>query len=173
LTRAISEPGKEPAGFTLIELSLVILIIGIIAALLVPRLPDLGATRLEGALRRIGTLSSYLHDEASLRGRVYRLTLDLDENRYWSAFNAVAAEGAATVGFLPNWDPHSSPNRLPDGVSFAVVEAGGVRTTSGTAHIDFRPDGLIGQLLVTLEGEPGRSASLSMNGRSGRVEFLP
>ena len=91
MTRAISEPGKEPAGFTLIELSLVILIIGIIAALLVPRLPDLGATRLEGALRRIGTLSSYLHDEASLRGRVYRLTLDLDENRYWSAFIAVAA----------------------------------------------------------------------------------
>ena len=168
-----SERPRRQAGFSLIELSLVILIIGIMVVLIVPRLPDLGATRLEEALRRLGTLSSYLHDEAALRGRVYRLTMDFGERRYWSAFSAPAAEGTSAVRFVPDWDPHASPTRLPDGISFALVEAAGVRNTSGTAHVDFTPDGLMGELRVTLKNGRGASAGMSMDGRSGRVERTP
>ena len=70
------------SGFTLIELTLVMLILGVMLSLAVPRLSRLGEARLESTARRLATMISYLHDEASLRGRIYRLTFDLDHESY-------------------------------------------------------------------------------------------
>ncbi|MDH5637249.1 MAG: prepilin-type N-terminal cleavage/methylation domain-containing protein, partial [Nitrospinota bacterium] len=53
------------AGFTLVEITMVILIIGVMAALLIPRLPDVGGWRLKSAIRKLSRSISVVYDKAA------------------------------------------------------------------------------------------------------------
>ena len=82
-TRETSEArAARSRGFTLIELALVLVIVGILLSFVAPRLTALGQARREADARRLAALLGYLHDEATLRGRTFRLRVDLDEARY-------------------------------------------------------------------------------------------
>lgn len=96
-TRATSD------GFTLVELTLVVLIVGILMSMALPRLTILAGERLDSGARRLATLIRYLHDEAALRGTVYRLTLDLDEASWavhsWSPLaSSQSSQSSASAG---------------------------------------------------------------------------
>ena len=109
-------------GFTLVELSLVLLILGVLLSLSVPRLLELGQAHLESSASRMANMISYLHDEASLRGRIYRLTLDLDRDSYTIEVRAPYARGAQAGELVAAWDPYAEPARLPEGVALTSVE---------------------------------------------------
>src|SRR5262245_35949655 len=70
-------------GFTLLELSLVMFIIGLLLTIVVPRLGDLSGTRLESSARRLAALARYLNGEAAFKSQLYRLNYDLDKRAYW------------------------------------------------------------------------------------------
>src|SRR5205085_7341007 len=76
--RALSRAGVvrvRERGFTLLEVAVTMLIIALLLAIAIPRLPRIGRTDLEASADRLASTMSYLADEASLRGRIYRLTL--------------------------------------------------------------------------------------------------
>ncbi len=78
----ISRAGiSTESGFTLIELTLVIALIGLLLGLVVPRLPAIGENRLDAAARRIAGMVRHLYNEAVLSGDEHRLAFDLDGNR--------------------------------------------------------------------------------------------
>ncbi len=78
-----SEVGSPSAGFTLIELSVVLLIIAIAASFVAPRLRDPETTALAAAASRLATTARYLYDEAAYRRIPLRLNLDLDRQAYF------------------------------------------------------------------------------------------
>ena len=121
---------RTTSGFTLMELALVLLITSIMLTLVLPRLPRIGAAQLDSSADRLATIVTYLADESSLRGRIYRLTIDLDENawevetqRPWEAAGA-DTQGTPGNELREEWDAYGRSGHLPDGVSFDTFTDG-------------------------------------------------
>jgi len=123
-TPAISEgerAANKQAGFTLIELALVLLILGVLLTLALPRLAFIGEQRLDSAARRLAVVISYLHDESALRGRIYRLTFDLDRDSYAVEVERPYAKDVTARDFSEQWDPYARSARLPEGIDIVAV----------------------------------------------------
>jgi len=73
---------NKESGFTLIELTIVVLLLGLFSALVVPRLPGVGADGLKSSARRIAGTVKYFFNEAALSGRPHRLEYNLDEGTF-------------------------------------------------------------------------------------------
>ncbi len=162
---------REAPGFTLIELSVVLLILGILLSLAVPRLVSLSEARLDRAARRLATLMAYLRDEASLRGRIYRLSLDLDGEGYEVAVQAPFASGRIAEDFTSAWDPYTAPMQLPDGVRFDSVANAQETRTVGAAEIYFLPEDAMGSLTIRLSQDAGATLELAFDGFSGETRI--
>ena len=67
-------------GFTLIELTLVIALLGLLLGLVIPKLPAIGENRLDATARRIAGTVRHLYNEAALSGLEHRLAFNLDRN---------------------------------------------------------------------------------------------
>ncbi|GAB4174785.1 MAG: hypothetical protein Kow00100_16710 [Geothermobacteraceae bacterium] len=82
--QADAELGKKnrSTGFTLVELLLVILILGLLAGIALPKMVDIGGSDLERAERRLAGVVRLLYNEATLTGLEHRLVFDIDHDRY-------------------------------------------------------------------------------------------
>lgn len=171
-TPAIFERERAPskyAGFTLIELTLVVLILGVLLTLTLPRLALLGEQRLDSAARRLAVLISYLHDESALRGRIYRLTLDLDRENYRVEVERPYAKEASAHEFSEEWDPYARASQLPEGVDIVAVDSATARLSTGSASLYFMPENDLAAVTITLAGSDGEEISLAVDATSGNV----
>jgi prepilin-type N-terminal cleavage/methylation domain-containing protein len=165
-----SEAARRARGFTLIELALVLLILGILASLAAPALSVLGTARIDAEARRLASVISYLHDEASLRGRVYRLTFDLDTESY-----AVEVARADTGEFVSprseaGWDPYAPESRrVAEGVAISSVETATGTVSTGDCAVFFLPEDARESFKVVLEAESGMERRLEADGVTGQV----
>lgn len=144
------------------------MILAILVTLVVPRLPELTSTRLQASADRLATLMTFLQDEAALRGRVYRLTLDFDRQRYDVAVQAPYAEGEIATGFVEQWDPYAKGADLPQGVALAAVETASGLQTAGQLEMLFVPEGSPGEVVVTLRSDD-EEATVLYDGATGRA----
>jgi general secretion pathway protein H len=169
-TLAISEARRRPSGgFTLIELAVVLLIVAIFLSFVTPRLLSLGQARREAAARRLATLLGYLYDEASLRGRTYRLTLDFDAGRYEVRAMTPSSEPGVADEFVEEWGPLARDETLPDGVRFAAIETPTALASSGTVDLFFHPESDVPGAKITLADDDDGTSVLVFDGVTGRV----
>ena len=103
------------SGFTLLELSLVLFIIGLLVMVLLPRFGDIGSARLESSARRLAALVRYVNGEAAFNGHTYRIRYDLREQTY--AVQVLVPSRGATE-FVADPSSMSQPVRLPSGITF-------------------------------------------------------
>jgi prepilin-type N-terminal cleavage/methylation domain-containing protein len=172
-TPAISEARRRRSGgFTLIELAVVLLILAVLLSFVTPRLMTLGQARREASARRLATLLGYLHDEASLRGRTYRLTLDFDEGRYEVRTTAESRDPATDDDFVEEWGPLARDESLPEGVRIAAVETPTLLASSGTVDLFFHPESDEPGAKITLADEAGGSSLLVFDGVTGHVYIV-
>ncbi|HOI15958.1 MAG TPA: prepilin-type N-terminal cleavage/methylation domain-containing protein [Geobacteraceae bacterium] len=156
------------AGFTLIELTVVIFILGLVALLVVPRLPfaqerDLGTT----ARTFAGTLR-YLQNHAISTKMYYRLRIRILDGAM-EVMRVLPEDEEVAVT-----DPALMKLALREGVEFADITTSRLgKISEGEAAIDFSPLGADEFLLFHLKSQAGsRFFTVALYPGSGRVEVL-
>ena len=121
------------------------------------------------AAERLAATLSYLHDEAALRGRIYRVRFDLDRESWTIDAQAPYARGKIAEGFVADWDPLAEPTQYEDGLELALVGTATSQSVSGTADIYFMPEaGPAGVTVRLSDGE--RVVELELDAVTGRVQ---
>jgi len=191
----IPRRGRESArtrqgGFTLIELGLVILILGVMIAIALPRLGNRAYAQLNSETRKMALAYRYLRHAAILNGRSYRLVYDLDNHSYWAEVAEVAAppepldEIDAGDSFFPpaieeqftrDIDGPINLRKLPEPIGFSDVELPTVwgKVMEGIAYTTFYPDGFVDISVVHLDNGQDVFTLYVPNGITGQVFVDP
>jgi len=186
------EERTRQGGFTLIELGLVILILGVMIAIALPRLGNRAYAQLNSETRKMALAFRYLRHAAILNGRSYRLVYDLENHSYWAEVAEVAAppdpldEENEEIGesffppeieeqFTRDLDGPLDLRKLPDPIGFSDVELPMVwgKVMEGIAYTTFYPDGFVDISVVHLDNGEDVFTLYVPNGITGQVFVDP
>lgn len=70
-------------GFSLLELMVVLVLLGVMMTLAVVSIRNLSGTKIKEEVTRIAGLSSEVYAKAAISGITHRINFDLNENEYW------------------------------------------------------------------------------------------
>lgn len=152
---------NRAAGFTLLELLVVVAVIAVLAGLLVPSLTGSGGRSLERSARTLVDLLNRARQEAALEARPWCVTLRPKERSY--AFQRRTGGECRQVEEKLFRERH-----LPDGVRWAKAVIGG-EPVQGTGQALLFPTGEqdpMGVVLTTANGEQRRRVRLGPVGRA-------
>jgi general secretion pathway protein H len=156
-------------GFTLLELTVVLFIIGLLVAAVVPRFGDITGTRLNASARHLAAMVRYLSGEAALRNRPYRLNYDLDKQTYWVSFLVTHQDRAE---FTPDASPLARPVQLPPTVAFADIQTPGVgRVRTGLIATHFLPHGYADPTVIHLRDQRARMVTILIPPLTGEARI--
>ena len=74
--------GRGLAGFTLVELVVVMVLISLFMVFSIPLFSNIGTSSLGTSARRLSGTIKYLFNESAMSGLEYRLVYDLDQGLY-------------------------------------------------------------------------------------------
>lgn len=153
---------RAQAGFTLIELGLVLLIISVVVALVVPRFRDQSHAELIAQTRKLAATFRFLQEEAILNGRVYRLNFDLDQQRYF--VTSADADDESGGNFQRESGILARDVALSANVQIADINVPMVtgKLYEGIGFTQFYPDGSVEATVVHLD-----------NGQEGYTLYVP
>ena len=168
---------RRAAGFTFIEMLVVIAIISLLASIVVVNLDGISApTKLRGAARAIGNQVLALKEMASLKNRPLSLEFDL-ENQRWRIIDAPSvtdvpdAKDREAETFFGEWEGPPRGVRIEE-VSFSStdVERSGSLVITFEGDGEVSPSGFVAFLTSeTLREEEGISVEVS--GLTGLVAY--
>ena len=70
-------------GFTLIEIAVVILVLGLFVSFALPKFGDISDVNLKSTARNLSMTVRYLYSEAAFKKNIYKLVFDTKNNEYW------------------------------------------------------------------------------------------
>ncbi len=164
-------------GFTLLEILVVLLVIGVLAGMIVP---GIGAGRSKAQLReasqQLWQAARFTQQRALLRGVDHRLVLLPEGMVGGPGFRVemVGADATAEDGYALLTDGAFKPTRFAPGVTYGPIEIGGASLSlDGRRVIGFRAAGDADAAAVVLLGVSGDRAlahTVLVSPNSGRVE---
>lgn len=156
--------GEGTRGFTLLELTIVIFILGVTSLFVFPRLSSFGSGDLKRTSRHFAGLIQRLAQEASMTRKTYRLYYSLESGAYWVAVLKESGE------FVETTDPMIGRRTLPRDISFEdVVTPQQGKVNRGEAFTQFYPVGVEKSWIHLKEGG-GRRWTLIIHSLTGRVK---
>lgn len=145
--------GKNAGGFTLLELIMVVVILGVITAMLAPNIDRISPKySLRAGAREIASTVEYCRSQSALTGETYSLVYNMDEHQYWVLLPVKLDEyGQPTEEEREPVLPARIP---PRGVKIAEVTTSDNESHSGgEIQVDFSPFGNTGSHIVLLQYE--------------------
>ena len=170
-----SLPPTRSAGFTLIELTMVILVIGIVGALVLPRFGGLlDRQQMRRSVNVVRGMVRQLHAKAAFTKRIYRLTFDLDEQQLTVCFlESLPANESADDTCVPEPSREMRGYVMPEAVQLLdVVSSEGKKIREGTAMMHFHPTGLAEPSVVHLQTPDEAHVTLFIEALAGRVKVV-
>jgi len=162
----MSASAKTQAGFTLVELAIVIVLIGLMTGLLLPLFSNWGQDDLLASARRLGGTVRYLYNEAALTRSEHRLIFNFDDASYEAKWidpkgELVAVEGSGRGGVLPG------------DVGFKdIVVTGRGKFSSGEVTVVFHPTGWLDETVLHLDDADDRQLTLRLAPLTGTLEIF-
>ena len=164
--KRLSRRQTSTRGFTLIELTMVILIMGILLAFSIPRLGHLTGRNLSLSCRRLSATVTYLLHRATVKRTIYRLNYNLKTGEYWVTYRDENLE------FVTDPSGPARKAKLPRDVSFEdIALVGRGIFTEGEVQTHFFPKGWVDETFVHIKDARGRQASVHILPLSARTKI--
>ena len=155
------------AGFTLLEVMLVVLLLGVVALFVLPRAASFGKADLNRTARQLVGLVGHLASESAATGRVYRIYYHIDRGDYWVTVGQVTD---SSIEFVEYVSPLTARRALPEGIFFEdVVTPQQGKVSHGEAFTQFYPVG-VDRSLIHLRDKKQRW-TLEIHPLTGRVKI--
>lgn len=158
-------------AFTLLEIMVVILIIGAIVGIAIPRFGDVFQTNVKGALRRLGGTIKFCFHESVIKQSVIRLNIDPVTGEYWPSI--LVTQGAYGQFVDHTNEIFQERARLPEGIRFAdiVTPHDVLKKDQVEAFISFYPTGYAEAAVIHLVDAAGRFTTMVVQPLTGEVEL--
>jgi general secretion pathway protein H len=154
------------AGFTLLEMAVVIVIISMAALLVIPLFPSTNAADLRMSARSLAAVIRYLGDRSVTTKTQYRLHLDV------TGSNIAVRKSGNKEETAPD-DPFLNRQILTDGVTLEDVEVPRLgKLARGDVAMDFGVAGLGEFTVIHLQGTKGNHLTITAFPNGGRVSVL-
>ena len=154
------------SGFTLLELTIVVFFLAVISSFALPRFADISGVELGASTRRLSQTVRYLYEEAALRGTVYGLVFDL-ENQVVKVVRIDPESGE----FVEDDAMLSKPMAMPEGVRMLAVILPSVgRIDQGVIPVYFYPEGFVDRAWIQIADQRDRAYTLVVDPLRGRAE---
>jgi general secretion pathway protein H len=154
-------------GFTLIELMVVIVVLGVILSFVIPRLGELGEANLKRSARHLTGMIRFLRDDAQAKKVVYRLRFDVQGGHYWPEILTQTSD--KTMEFKRLQSVMASEDSLSGQTTFKDVR---VASHPDDPYIQFTPDGWVERAAIHLRDGDNKDFTLWVNSLTGNTELL-
>ena len=161
---AIRKPQSK--GFTLIELTVVIVILGVLLTLIIPRLGELGEANLKRSSRHLTGMIRFLRGEAQAKKAVYRLRFDIPGGHYWT--EVLTQTGDQSVEFKRYHSEIATEGELSGQTAFSDVQTG---SHPDEPFIQFTPDGWVEKSFIHLRDGDNKPFTLIVKPLMGDTEL--
>lgn len=181
-------------GFTLIEILIVIALIALVSAIAIPSLGVGLKINIDAAARNLASIVRTTHDEAVLKGQIYRVAFDLENHEYWveigdRSFLMRSIEQEEQErrlaekyrkndeekeenpgGFAMASSVTKKKKSLPTGVKFTDVVTSRSKEpqSAGIAYAHVFPHGFVEKLVIHVKDSLDREATIAVDSVSGK-----
>jgi len=156
----------HPGGFTLIELTMVILLIGFMLSITLPRLHDVALSdTLKNTVRTMTSTINEVRYQAIKDNQEYFLKFDFGSKKFWTDSSSLSEQERTAA--KKNSFSLPSDIRVID-----ICFKGGENKTSGEISIGFSKEGYISPVVIHLGSEDGRQFTFVLSPFLGNVNVL-
>ncbi|MBW2503355.1 MAG: prepilin-type N-terminal cleavage/methylation domain-containing protein [Deltaproteobacteria bacterium] len=157
---------QHNAGFTLVEIVVVVTLISLFMFLSVPLFSALGANDLDTSARRISGTIKYLYNESAMSGSEYRLIYDLNTGSYRALVHGAGGEVNKDMA-------QGREARLKGDVQFLDVQLPGRgKFTEGQVTTRILPTGWIDETIIHLSDGKNNLLTLKVVPLTGITEVF-
>lgn len=164
--KSLSAPQRFYDGFTLIELSVVLFLIGLLFFTAMPKLGNfLFQTDMRSVARSLKATVHFLRSKSIVTNKNTALHCDLDNGVYWGTLGPPYTEPEPRK----NGPPLVPPRRLPEGIRF--LDASNINSpkkTLGLLSSTFNSKGVVEETVLHLSDRDGRILTIIINAYTGR-----